>query len=120
MASLVPPGPFQLTLLTPLSPLCPDSRISRSSFHAPPAFYSAILEYCSCYTVAGTDRGQLFDIPLRGGRSWCIDLELRRCEASRICRLETDVSGKLREKIHSLGRFDNARFVHFDFAFPPA
>lgn len=68
MASSVP-GPFLLPPPPPPLPPpvssspCPVSRISRSSFHAPSAFYSAILEYCSCYTGAGTDRGQLLDIP---------------------------------------------------------
>lgn len=47
----------------PNPPRVPFPAYRAPFFHAPSAFYSAILEYCSCYTVAGTDRGQLLDIP---------------------------------------------------------
>lgn len=75
--ALSAPSPFPSShpLLSSLI-LPARTRPSCSSFLAPSAFYSAILEYCSCYTVAGSDRGQLLDIP-RERQSWCIDLELR-------------------------------------------
>lgn len=111
MASTVPRYP------SPPPAPCPVSRISRSSFRAPSAFYSAILEYCSCYTVADTDRANCSIFLSRW--SQCIDLESRWWRRSGIRRLEIRASGKPREEIGFPGRLDNARsmHVHFDFDF---
>lgn len=63
----------------PVPPHLPHTRPSCSSFLAPSAFYSAILEYCSCYTVAGSDRGQLLDIPRERGGLGASTLSLGSC-----------------------------------------